>query len=114
MPIYQKFIKAAKKLEPRYLLMVTPSRWFAGGRGLEVFRNDMLADKRLHALTDYPDSREVFAGVDLPGGLSYFLWASFCNVKCQITTIWGGLACPRSYKRRLGDYWFHDLIAGRN
>src|SRR3546814_139351 len=83
-----------KKLEPRYLLMVTPSRWFAGGRGLEVFRNEMLADKRLHALTDYPDSREVFAGVDIAGGISYFLWDSSWNDKCQITTISGGVAGP--------------------
>src|SRR3546814_13387622 len=75
--------------------MVTPSRWFAGGRGLEVFRNEMLADKRLHALTDYPDSREVFAGVDIAGGISYFLWDSSWNDKCHITTISGGVAGPR-------------------
>ncbi|HEX8467518.1 MAG TPA: Eco57I restriction-modification methylase domain-containing protein [Allosphingosinicella sp.] len=90
MPIYQKFIQAAKKLEPRYLLMVTPSRWFAGGRGLEDFRNEMLSDKRLRVLTDYPDSREVFAGVDIAGGVSYFLWDSAWNDKCQITTVSGG------------------------
>src|SRR3546814_17443846 len=54
----------------------------------------MLADKRLHALTDYPDSREVFAGVDIAGGISYFLWDSSWNDKCQITTISGGVAGP--------------------
>jgi site-specific DNA-methyltransferase (adenine-specific) len=94
MPIYQKFIQAAKKLEPRYLLMVTPSRWFAGGRGLEEFRNEMLSDKHLRVLTDYPDSREVFAGVDIAGGVSYFLWDSGWNDKCQITTVSGGVPGP--------------------
>src|SRR3546814_11944133 len=83
--------------------MVTPSRWFAGGRGLEVFRNEMLADKRLHALTDYPDSREVFAGVDIAGGISYFLWDSSWNDKCQITTISGGVAGP-TLSRELDAY----------
>lgn len=94
MPIYQRFIEAAKKLEPRYLVMVTPSRWFAGGRGLDDFRTAMLADRRLRLLIDYPDSREVFAGVDIAGGISYFLWDSSWNDKCTVTTISGGKAGP--------------------
>lgn len=94
MPIYQKFIQAAKALEPRYLLMVTPSRWFAGGRGLDEFRQEMLTDKRLRVLVDYPDSREVFAGVDIAGGISYFLWDSSWNGKCEVTTVAGGVAGP--------------------
>jgi site-specific DNA-methyltransferase (adenine-specific) len=72
MPIYQKFVEAAKGIEPRYLTMVTPSRWFAGGRGLDDFRQEMLADRRLRYLVDYPDSRDVFPGVDIAGGISYF------------------------------------------
>ncbi|MDZ4656520.1 MAG: Eco57I restriction-modification methylase domain-containing protein, partial [Bythopirellula sp.] len=76
MPIYHKFIEAAKGIEPRYLVMVTPSRWFAGGRGLDEFRQEMLTDRRLRSLVDYPDSRDVFPGVDIAGGVSYFLWDS--------------------------------------
>ena len=68
MPIYQKFVQAAKALEPRYIVMVTPSRWFAGGRGLDEFRHEMLADRRIRVLVDFPESREVFAGVDIAGG----------------------------------------------
>ena len=74
MPIYQKFVEAAKR--PRSALpaaMVTPSRWFAGGRGLDEFRKEMLTDKRLRELVDYPDARDVFPGVDIAGGISYFL-----------------------------------------
>ena len=92
MPIYQKFVEAAKGIEPRYLIMVTPSRWFAGGRGLDDFRREMLADRRLRSLVDYPDSREVFAGVDIAGGISYFLWDSSWNGKCEVTSISGGVA----------------------
>lgn len=94
MPIYQKFIETAKTLEPRYISMITPSRWFAGGRGLDEFREEMLADKRLRILVDYPDSREVFAGVDIAGGISYFLWDSSWNDKCQVSSISGGVEGP--------------------
>lgn len=110
MPIYQKFIQAAKKLEPHFLLMVTPSRWFAGGRGLEDFRNEMLADKRLRVLTDYPDSREVFAGVDIAGGISYFLWELSWNDRCQVTTISGGVEGP-TISRHLDAY---DILVRYN
>jgi site-specific DNA-methyltransferase (adenine-specific) len=86
MPIYQKFVQAAKALDPRYVVMVTPSRWFAGGRGLDEFRQEMLTDRRMRALVDYPDSREVFPGVDIAGGVSYFLWDSSWDGLCQVTT----------------------------
>ena len=92
MPIYQRFVESAIKIEPRYITMITPSRWFAGGRGLDEFRGEMLADKRLSALVDYPDSREVFPGVDIAGGVSYFLWDKNWNDKCTVTTVTGGEA----------------------
>ena len=103
MPIYQKFVETAKGLEPRYLTMVTPSRWFAGGRGLDDFRKEMLADRRLRLLVDYPDSREVFAGVDIAGGISYFLWDSSWSDKCKVTTISGGVTSP-TLSRYLNEY----------
>ena len=73
-PIYNKFVEQAKALEPRLLAMVIPSRWFFGGRGLEDFRKSMLSDRRTRRLVDYPDSRDVFQGVDVAGGICYFLW----------------------------------------
>lgn len=110
MPIYQKFVEAAKRLEPRYLTMVTPSRWFAGGRGLDDFRQEMLADRRLRVLVDYPDSRDVFAGVDIAGGISYFLWDSSWNDKCRVTVVSGGLVGP-TLSRYLNDY---DILVRYN
>lgn len=110
MPIYQKFVEAARKLEPRYLTMVTPSRWFAGGRGLDDFRKEMLADRRVRLLVDYPDSREVFAGVDIAGGVSYFLWDSTWDGKCTVTTISGGVVGP-TLERSLNDY---DILVRYN
>lgn len=110
MPIYQKFVEAAKILDPRFVVMVTPSRWFAGGRGLDEFRQEMLADRRLRALIDFPESREVFAGVDIAGGISYFLWDSGWNGKCEVTTIRGGVSGPKM-ARYLDEY---DILVREN
>lgn len=68
MPIYQEFVKAAKNLDPRFLVMVTPSRWFAGGRGLDEYRSEMLADTRMRRLVDFPDAAEAFPGTQIKGG----------------------------------------------
>lgn len=89
-PIYQKFISAGQSLDPRYLMMITPTRWVAGGKGLDDFRAEMLADRRLRSLTDYADPADVFAGVNIRGGVSYFLWDRAYAGTCRVTTIKGG------------------------
>ena len=89
-PIYQDFVRAAKSLEPHYITMVTPSRWFAGGNRLDDYRAEMLADKRIRTIVDFPISSEVFPGVDVGGGISYFLWDSDHKGDCHVTTVRGG------------------------
>lgn len=72
--IYDKFVEQAKKLNPRYLTMIIPARWYAGGRGLDGFREIMLHDDRLRVISDFPDATEIFPGVQIKAGVCYFLW----------------------------------------
>ena len=85
-PIYHKFIEQAKKLNPRYLSMIIPARWYAGGRGLDDFREEMLHDNRLRVIHDFPDAGDVFPGVQIKAGVCYFLWNRDNSGDCSITT----------------------------
>lgn len=89
-PIYHRFVEQAKKLNPRYLSMIIPSRWFAGGKGLDEFRAEMLNDNRIRKLVDFENSSEVFPGVDVAGGICYFLWERDSRGLCEVTNNNGG------------------------
>ena len=71
---YQKFVTQAKKLNPRYLTMIIPARWYAGGKGLDDFRNNMLHDRHISHLHDFLISSDCFPGVQVEGGVCFFLW----------------------------------------
>lgn len=73
-PIYHLFVRQAVQLEPRFLSMVIPSRWMAGGRGLREFRAEFLGDRRVRALVDYENAKDAFPTVGIGGGICYFLW----------------------------------------
>lgn len=87
-PLYNKFVEQAKKLKPRYISMIIPSRWFSGGFGLDSFRETMIADKRIRHLCDYIEATDCFGnGVEIKGGVCYFLWDRDHEGKCQVQTI---------------------------
>ena len=83
-PIYNKFVEASIKLNPKYISMIMPSRWFSGGKGLDDFRKLMISDKRIRILHDYIDSRECFSNVSIEGGVCYFLWENGREDKCKM------------------------------
>lgn len=85
-PLYHKFIQTAQKLEARYISMIVPSRWFAGGRGLDEFREKMLHDTRLRVIHDYLCSYACFPNVEIKGGVCYFLWNRDEKGPCNIIT----------------------------
>jgi site-specific DNA-methyltransferase (adenine-specific) len=103
MPIYQKFVQAAQSLAPRYVVMITPSRWFAGGRGLDSFRQEMLESRQLRSVVDFPNAADAFPGIDLAGGISYFLWDSAHRGPCEVRTVAPGIPETPS-TRELNEY----------
>ena len=84
-PIYDRFIQSAKRLKPRFMSFIIPARWYNGGKGLDSFRHEMLHDKRISKLHDFQDTNDVFPGLNIRGGICYFLWERDHNGPCEIT-----------------------------
>ena len=110
-PIYQLFVEKALELDPRYGVFVTPSRWFAGGKGLDAYRERMLRDHRIHQIVDYPKLYEAFPGVKIRGGISYFLWDRDYEGPCTVQTMWDGRPVGEAVARYLDAY---DVLVRRN
>ncbi len=89
-PIYHKFVQQAKKLNPRFLTMIIPARWFGGGKGLNHFRTEMLNDNHISKIVDFEDASDVFPGVSVAGGICYFLWERDSTGQCEVINFHNG------------------------
>lgn len=85
-PIYQHFVMQAIKLNPRFMTMIIPGRWFSGGKGLDEFRSRMLHDRRVRIIHDYPNADDCFPNVQIKGGVCYFLWDRDNPGDCAVTS----------------------------
>lgn len=103
-PIYHRFVEHSIALNPKYLAMITPSRWFTGGKGMEEFRMRMISDRRLRALVDNPKLFDCFPGVEIKGGVSYFLWDRDHDGDCEFSTrIDGAITSTMRRDLRMGE-----------
>jgi hypothetical protein len=110
-PIYNRFVDAALSLDARYAVMITPSRWFSGGKNLDDFRNRMLHDHRFVKLVDFPQLYDVFPGVKIRGGVSYWLWGREHDGACEVVTMIGDKLVGEPSQRYLDAY---DVLVRRN
>jgi site-specific DNA-methyltransferase (adenine-specific) len=102
--IYHRFVEHAIALEPKYMAMIIPSRWFSGGKGLDEFRERMIADRRLRVIVDNPKVFDCFPGVKIRGGVNYFLWDQDHNGDCEFATrIDGTIVSTMTRDLREGD-----------
>lgn len=88
-PIYQLFVDSAKKINPRYMSMIIPARWYAGGKGLDDFRRKMLNDTHFRTIIDYPNPKDCFPNLNISGGICYFLWDKYYNGDCKFVNVIG-------------------------
>ena len=101
-PLYQLFMEQAILVEPHYISMIMPARWYSGGRGLDKFRSEMLNDERLCKMMDFSDSNDCFPGVDIAGGVCYFLWDKSAHGECKVISVHNGKQSIS--ERKLNEY----------
>ena len=82
-PVYHIFIRKAKNLKPGYIVMIVPSRWMKGGKGLSEFRREMINDRRLKIIHDFENGQICFPKLHIDGGVCYFLWSKDYNGEAE-------------------------------
>ncbi|MDD3285911.1 MAG: Eco57I restriction-modification methylase domain-containing protein [Bacteroidales bacterium] len=112
-PIYNKFIEEAIKLSPKFIIMITPSKWMVGGRGLNKFREKMLNEKHLKYIYDYENASDCFPGLHIDGGVNYFLWDRDFNGKTNYTYKSNNGVITKTIKYLKNDYFDYIIRDNR-
>jgi site-specific DNA-methyltransferase (adenine-specific) len=110
-PIYQQFVAQGQALAPRYLAMVIPSRWMSGGMGLGEFRREMLESRKILKIVDFVTEKDAFPGINLNGGVCYFLWDSTHSGDCEFVSVPPGAPAEEPLMRSLDEF---DIVIRRN
>lgn len=90
-PVYHLFVETAIKIRPNYLSMIMPARWYSGGKGLDSFRNAIMKSNKIKKLFDYFDPNDIFPGIDISGGVCYFLYDNSFNGLCEVNNFRNGI-----------------------
>ena len=101
-PVYNHFVSISKKINPNYISMITPSRWFAGGKGLDEFREEMLNDNRLSKIVDFINAKDCFQNTSIGGGINYFLWDAQHESECEFSYVHDGV--KETMQRKLNEF----------
>lgn len=101
-PVYNHFVTISKKIKPNYISMITPSRWFAGGKGLDEFREEMLRDNRISKIVDFVNAKDCFPNTSIGGGINYFLWDSNHKSECECSYVHDGV--KETMYRKLNEF----------
>lgn len=88
--VYNFFVEIAKLLNTKYISMIIPARWFAGGKGLDLFREKNLKDRHYRIIFDYPNPKDCFPTANISGGVCYFLYDKDYNGNCTFTNVIAG------------------------
>lgn len=86
-PIYNYFIESSKKVKPKYMSFIIPTRWYTGGKGLDDFRKSMLNDKHMELIHDYLTPEYIFSNTNIRGGVCYFLWNKDYNNEVDLIRV---------------------------
>lgn len=104
MPIYQYFVNSAKGIKPRIINLVMPTRWYAGGKGLDDFRKQMLDDKTIVEIHDFQNPSIIFPSTNIRGGVCSVLWDNNYNNEkdlVKVVSYGDSLADKKELKRKL-------------
>lgn len=111
-PLYHHFVRSAKQLEPHYISFITPSRWFAGGKGLDDFREEMLKDHHVRKLVNFANPNECFKNTNIAGGINFFLWNRDQEGACAVSNVSNG--AKTTTVRSLDEFFDYGLFVWNN
>ena len=90
-PLYNLFFEQIKDTRPKSIFLITPSRWFSGGMGLNKFREEMMNDRSIKVIFDYTNAKDLFPNNSISGGVNFFIWKSNYKGDCRFVNTTNGV-----------------------
>ena len=83
--VYPLFMDIARKLNPQYVSMITPSRWMTkSGQGVsDDWVEMMINSNHFCTIHDFYSASDCFYGVEIKGGVNYFLYQQSYLGECD-------------------------------